>query len=64
MENYFYTFLSLMAEIGGYCGLLLGISLFHFATWLADCIESQIKKEEENILERRKRAAGVVDNDL
>ena len=30
-ENDFYTFLSLMAEIGGYVGLLLGVSLFHLA---------------------------------
>ncbi len=30
-EHDFYTFLSLMAEIGGYTGLLLGVSLFHLA---------------------------------
>ena len=45
-----YTSLSLMAEIGGYVGLLLGVSLWHFASWISDMLEVKIKKleSEEN----------------
>ena len=46
-EKFFYTFLSLMAEIGGYVGLLLGVSLFHFADWLTHLAEGQIEKYEK-----------------
>ena len=52
-EKFFYTFLSLMAEIGGYVGLLLGVSLFHFADWLSDLVEAQIEKYE-----KKAKAAG------
>ncbi len=45
-ENYFYTVLSLLAEIGGYVGLLLGVSLFHLAAGLSQIIERQIRKFE------------------
>ena len=39
-----------MAEIGGYVGLLLGVSLWHFASWISDMLEVKIKKleSEEN----------------
>ena len=48
-----YTSLSLMAEIGGYVGLLLGVSLWHFASWISDLLEVKIKKleSEENKIE-------------
>ena len=41
-ENYFYTGVSLFAEIGGYLGLLLGISFLNFASWIATLIQSRI----------------------
>ena len=41
-----YTSLSMMAEIGGYLGLLLGVSLWHFACWISDLLEDKIKKLE------------------
>ena len=43
-ELQLYTSLSLMAEIGGYVGLLLGVSLWHFASWMNDLLEAKIKK--------------------
>ena len=41
-----YTSLSMMAEIGGYVGLLLGVSLWHFASWISDYLEIKIQKIE------------------
>jgi hypothetical protein len=38
-----YTSLTLMAEIGGYVGLLLGVSLWHFASWISDILQEKIK---------------------
>ena len=38
------TSLSLMAEIGGYVGLLLGVSLWHFVSWINNMLEVKIKK--------------------
>ena len=52
-ENPFYSFLSLMAEIGGYVGLLLGVSLFHFAGWLSALLEKQIRKYEVEATEAK-----------
>ena len=43
-ELQLYTLLSLLAEIGGYVGLLLGVSLWHFASWMNDLLEAKIKK--------------------
>ncbi len=43
-EHYFYTTLSLMAEIGGYLGLLLGVSIFHFAAWVAGLLQPRIDR--------------------
>ena len=45
-EHYFYTALSLLAEIGGYLGLLLGVSLWHFASWVADSLQDRINRIE------------------
>ena len=78
-EQFFYTALSLLAEIGGYLGrnstdifsvsesasvsvqrpewslivhwiapqgLLLGVSLWHFASWIADSLQDRINKIE------------------
>ena len=42
-----YTPLSLFAEIGGYVGLLLGMSLWTFASWISDLLEVKIKKIED-----------------
>ena len=43
-EKIFYTPLSLFAEIGGYVGLLLGVSLLNFATWISDVLQVHMKK--------------------
>ena len=43
-----YTPLSLFAEIGGYMGLLLGMSLWNFASWISDILEVKIKKLEDS----------------
>ena len=40
-EQYLISFLSMASEIGGYVGLLLGVSLFHFARALSDIIEKR-----------------------
>ena len=47
-EHYFYLFLSLMAEIGGYVGLILGYSLYNLAAVINTCIDVKIKAMEEN----------------
>ena len=41
-----YTPLSLFAEIGGYVGLLLGVSLWNFAAWISDMLEVKVKQLE------------------
>ena len=41
-EHYFYSSLSLTAEIGGYLGLLLGVSFLNFAAWVAAIIQRKI----------------------
>ena len=46
-ENYLYTILTLLAEIGGYMGLLLGYSLFNFATLVNELLDVHIEKEKE-----------------
>ena len=46
-EYFLYSILSMVAEIGGYVGLLLGVSLFHFADWLTHLAEGQIEKYEK-----------------
>ena len=38
----FYSGLSLLAEIGGYLGLLLGISFLNFASWMAGMVQKKI----------------------
>ena len=41
-EHYFYTGFSLLAEIGGYLGLLLGVSFLNFASWVAMLVQRKI----------------------
>ena len=41
-EHYFYTGVSLFAEIGGYLGLLLGISFLNFASVFAALVQSKL----------------------
>ena len=43
-EHHFYSGLSLLAEIGGYLGLLLGISFRNFASWIAGVIQKKINE--------------------
>ncbi len=43
-EKHFYSTLSLVAEIGGYVGLLLGVSLFHLARGFNQLLEEKISK--------------------
>ena len=40
-ERYLISFTSMVSEIGGYVGLLLGVSLFHFARALSAIIEKR-----------------------
>ena len=47
-ENYLYTVLNLLAEIGGYMGLLLGYSLFNIATFVNKIIDYHIQKRLKN----------------
>ena len=42
-QEYFYSGLSLLAEIGGYLGLLLGVSFLNLASWAAELIQSMLK---------------------
>ncbi len=55
-EKYFYSFISLVAEIGGYVGLLLGVSLFHLARLLNGFLDQkilqldQVQKVEDKFL--------------
>ena len=53
-EHYFYTFLSLMAEIGGYVGLFLGFSFWHLAEWSSAAIQVRIKQHEKELARRKK----------
>ncbi len=46
-EDYFYSFLSTVAEIGGYVGLLMGISFLHLASTANRFLEGKIKAMEE-----------------
>ena len=46
-EHYLYTILTMLAEIGGYMGLLLGYSLFNFATLVNELLDVHIEKEKE-----------------
>ena len=43
-EHFFYSGLSLLAEIGGYLGLLLGISFLNFASWMAGVIQRKMNE--------------------
>ena len=45
-ELILYTPLSLFAEIGGYVGLLLGVSIWNFAAWISNLIEVKVKEHE------------------
>ena len=41
-EHYFYSGLSLLAEIGGYLGLLLGLSFLNLASWIGESLQKKI----------------------
>ncbi len=41
-EKFFYGFVSTLAEIGGYVGLLLGVSLLHLASLINRCEKNNI----------------------
>ena len=45
-EHFLYTLLNLLAEIGGYMGLLLGYSLFNVATCVNKVIDVRIEKSK------------------
>lgn len=40
-ENYLISFMSMASEIGGYVGLLLGVSFYHFAQFIAQVLENR-----------------------
>ena len=43
-----YTSLTLFAEIGGYVGLLLGVSIWNFTAWISDILKLKLQKDEED----------------
>ncbi len=45
-ETRLYIFVTMMAEVGGYVGLLLGVSLFQLARWATDAIDRHIKNTD------------------
>ena len=44
-ENYLYTTLTLLAEIGGYLGLLLGVSFLNIVDWVQRFLQDKIDKQ-------------------
>ena len=40
-EHYLISFMSMASEIGGYVGLFLGVSFFHFARFIATAMEKK-----------------------
>ncbi|XP_059079351.1 uncharacterized protein LOC131877632 isoform X2 [Tigriopus californicus] len=50
-EHHLYTVLSLLAEIGGYVGLLLGYSLLHAASSISSFLETKIKIMEQQLVQ-------------
>lgn len=54
-EHYFYSFLSLMGEVGGYVGLFLGFSFWHLAEWMTLLIKQKIKGHEKVLMQQKKR---------
>ncbi len=55
-EEVLYTFLSMVAEIGGYVGLLLGFSIFHFIGWISDSINLRVRALEAEAVATSKNA--------
>ena len=47
-ENYLFSFLSLLADIGGILGLLLGYSIFHIAAFSNNLVGRKIKTWDPN----------------
>lgn len=39
----------MFAEIGGYVGLLLGVSIWNFAAWITNILENKIKHLEKEL---------------
>ena len=48
-EHYLYTLLSLLADIGGYMGLLLGYSLFNLVPLITKVIDIYIDKQSTKV---------------
>ena len=48
-EHYFYSFVSLMGEIGGLVGLLLGFSFWQIAEVISTLIQQKIKWYERKL---------------
>ncbi len=67
-EYYLYSVLSMLAEIGGYVGLLMGVSLFKLAEINNLCIDYYAtrkeldKEEEEGRFSGRTRSFSIVRN--
>ena len=56
-ERLLYTLLNLVAEIGGYVGLILGYSLFHVVDLINSAIETKLKRMEADNEPRIERKA-------
>ncbi len=48
-EKYLHSVLSVVAEIGGYTGLLLGFSCFHLVKIVVKLMENEVEKTKENM---------------
>ena len=46
-EHYLYDFVTLMAEVGGYVGLLLGFSFAHLLEWFNAAFENSMRHYEQ-----------------
>ena len=57
-ERFLLSFLSMASEIGGYVGLLLGVSFFHFARFLTFVMEKR-QEEKKNKVEDLKMVPKV-----
>ena len=57
-EQFLLSFLSMASEIGGYVGLLLGVSFFHFARFLTYIMEKR-QEERQNKVEDLKNMPKV-----
>ena len=57
-EHYLYDFVTFMAEVGGYVGLLLGFSFAHLLEWFNAAFEKSMRRYEHNKRKKDKLGTG------